>query len=77
MPARKRQSIVPDYLVNIPVDGPVRPLWYGLKTLHYGPSTYPESAARCQAVGRRAMALPTEYANKARRADRTFCNTPV
>ena len=30
-----------------------------------------------QLVGRRALALPTEYANKARHADRTYCRTPV
>ena len=48
-----------------------------LKTLHYGSSTYGEEKNRCNAVARRARALPAEYATKARHVDRRYCDTPV
>ena len=55
--------------------GPERLLLFEVKTLHYGPSTYPASAQRCHAVARRAAALPADYANKASRVDRDYCGT--
>jgi len=66
---RKRQGLVPDFLIHAPFDGPERPLLMELKTLHYSTGTYPTRDARCHAVLRRANALPAEYANKARRVD--------
>ena len=77
MPVRKRQAIVPDFLIHAPIEGPERPLLFELKTLHYGHTTYPRSEARCHAVERRALALPAEYATKAREVDRRYCGTPV
>ena len=74
-PRRKRQGLVPDLLLHVPVDGPERPLLYELKTLHYGSSTYVGEDRRCEAVARRARALPGEYAAKAREADRTYCGS--
>ena len=47
-----------------------------MKTLHFGSSTYPTGMRRCAAVERRALALPGEYARKARQVDRKFCGTP-
>ena len=76
LPARKRQGLVPDFLFTLAVDGPERELLFELKTLHAGPSTYGVSHHRCEAVGRRARALPAEYAAKARQVDRQFCGTP-
>ena len=76
MPARKRQGLVPDFLLWAAFDGPERPLLFELKTLHYGRTTYPQhDMARCGAVARRANALATEYATKAREVDRRFCGT--
>ena len=73
MPVRKRQGMVPDFLFTLPFDGPERDLLFELKTLHYGTSTYPNTQDRCSAVARRALALPGEYAKKARRLDAEFC----
>ena len=75
MHLRKRQGLVPDFLVHAALDGPERPLLFELKTLHYGSSTYTPAEARCHAVATRASALPAEYTNKARMVDRRFCNT--
>ena len=75
-PARKRQGIVPDFVMYANWDGPERPCLLELKTLHFGASTYRDDARRCEAVARRARALPNEYAAKARAADRNFCATP-
>ena len=75
MPPRKRQGMVPDFIFNIALDGPERELLFELKTLHVGTSTYRGSDHRCAAVAQRARALPAEYAAKARRVDRQFCNT--
>lgn len=72
---RKRQGLVPDFLVHAPFDGPERPLLFELKTLHYGVSTYGDHEARCHAVNRRANRLPAEYASKARGVDRKYCGT--
>ena len=72
---RKRQGLVPDFLAHAPWDGPERPLLLELKTLHYGSSTYGDNAARCGAVARRANALPSEYAAKARTTDQMYCAT--
>ena len=78
LPLRKRQGLVPDFLVCAAFEGPERPLLFELKTLHYGRSTYrPQGMPRCGAVARRAGALPTEYASKAREIDRRFCGTPA
>ena len=76
MHLRKRQGLVPDFLVHVAVDGPERPLLFELKTLHYGSSTYTDGETRCLAVARRAQALPREYAGKAREVDSSFCGTP-
>eukprot|EP00973_Karenia_brevis_P037285 5140068-Karenia_brevis.AAC.1 len=46
-----------------------------LKTLHYGSSTYNSGPRRCEAVARRARALPAEYADKARKVDQEYCGT--
>ena len=72
-PARKRQGLVPDMMVTVPVDGPERALLYEVKTLHFGTSTYGHDTKRREAVARRARALPQEYANKARHVDKKFC----
>ena len=74
-PLRKRQGLVPDFLLHAGIDGPERPLLLELKMLHHGSSTYPASARRCEATARRARQLPTEYAAKATRVDRQFCET--
>jgi hypothetical protein len=75
LPARKRQGLVPDFAFTLALDGPERELLFELKTLHAGPSTYGHSAHRCEAVARRARALPAEYAAKARHVDQQFCGT--
>ena len=75
MPVRKRQGLVPDFLAHVALDGPERPLLLELKTLHYGSSTYPGGTDRCGAVAKRARALPSEYAAKARGADQKYCGT--
>ena len=75
IPARKRQGLVPDLIFTLALDGPERELLFELKTLHAGPSTYGGCRHRCEAVARRARALPAEYANKARLVDRRFCHT--
>jgi len=74
-PVRKRQGLVPDFMVYADIDGAERALLMELKTLHYGTSTYPNAERRCEAVARRARALPAEYAAKAARADRQYCGT--
>ena len=77
-PIRKRQGLVPDFLVYAAIDGPERALLLELKTLHHGVSTYVQGQppqARCAAVARRARALPAEYAAKAVQVDRKYCNT--
>ena len=68
--------MVPDFMIQVDWDGPEQPTLFELKTLHYGTSTYPRGERRCEAVARRAEALPAEYATKAREADRRFCGTP-
>jgi len=75
MPLRKRQGLVPDFMFHLALDGPERGLLFELKTLHYGRSTYDAGPGRCDAVARRAGALPAEYSGKARRLDRTYCGT--
>ena len=74
---RKRQGLVPDFLFTVALDGPERELLFELKTLHVGTSTYSDANHRCEAVARRARALPGEYAAKARRIDQQFCDTPA
>ena len=73
--ARKRQGLVPDFLITAPVDGPERSLLYEVKCLHFGSSTYRADTQRCEAVARRARALPAEYGKKAREVDNRFCET--
>eukprot|EP00973_Karenia_brevis_P005966 811273-Karenia_brevis.AAC.1 len=47
-----------------------------LKTLHFGSSTYPAGAdERCQAVNRRARALPAEMRTKAQHLDVRYCGS--
>jgi len=68
---------VPDLELQLQWDGagPERQLLFEFKTLHLGPSTYPCAEGRCQAVKRRAKALPTEYARKARLVDEKYIGT--
>ena len=77
MPARKRQGLVPDFLVSCRATrgGPVQETLAELKTLHYGTSTYPASELRCRAVGRRAATIEAEYLGKARSLDRQWLGT--
>ena len=70
--ARKRQGLVPDFMLYADIDGPHR----GLKTLHYGSSTYPSDERRCNAASKRARAIPAEYAAKTTRVDTVYCGTP-
>ena len=72
---RQRQGMVPDFLIHVDWDGTERPTLFELKTLHHGSTTYPSAGRRCEAVARRARALPSEYLGKAREADRRFCGT--
>ena len=77
-PVRKRQGLVPDFMVHANFAGPGHPevpALLELKTLHFGSSTYPVGARRCEAVARRARALPGEYAGKARAIDQKYCGT--
>ena len=71
-PKRKRQGLVPDFLVYAP-EGPNRTCLMELKTLHFGTSTYPLSATRCEAVRVRAGAIGGENAAK---VDERYCGTP-
>ena len=73
-PKRKRQGMVPDFLVFAP-EGPSQACLAELKTLHYGSSTYPTTARRCEAVQNRAGRIPGEYAAKARAIDTQYCGT--
>ena len=78
LPTRKRQGLVPDLRMRLQWDdaGPQQDLLLEVKTLHVGSTTYPSSAAaRCSAVFRRAGAIPSEYASKARKVDRDYCGT--
>ena len=77
MPSRKRQGLVPDFLFNLPLDGPERKILFELKALHYGSTTYPASRERCEAVACRARTLHREYADTARTLDRKCCRTPA
>ena len=81
-PLRKRQGLVPDFAIALPVVGQspsdaVDEL-FELKTLHYGTTTYPDAVANARggAVNRRADALPGQTANKARQLDERHCGTP-
>ena len=70
--ARKRQGLVPDFLITAPVDGPGRSLLYEVKCLHFGSSTYRADTQRCEAVARIARALPAKYGKKARGGGQPF-----
>jgi hypothetical protein len=72
----KRQGLVPDFMVYADWGGPERACLLELKTLHFGRSTYGNESRRCEAVARRARALPGEYATKARIIDSRYCDTP-
>ena len=81
-PMRKRQGLVPDFVVALPQAGqnPSEAVdeLFELKTLHHGTTTYPAAVApRSRAVDRRSDALPGEQATKARRLDQRFCGTQV
>ena len=80
-PMRKRQGLVPDFAIALPVEGQspndaVDEL-FELKTLHFGSSTYPVATAdsRGGAVNRRAGALPAQAATRARQLDERFSHT--
>ncbi len=66
---RKRQGLVPDFLVHASWGWPEQPTLMMLKTFHHGSSTYAVDAGR-------SHALPGECANKARRLDRQLCSIP-
>ena len=55
-PARKRQGLVPDFAIALPAEGcaPTDAVdeLFELKTLHFGPSTYPEAVADSSGAGR-------------------------
>ena len=76
---RQRQSMVPDFKFEMPVEvggnraGRASALGE-LKTITFCPSYFPEGA-RKRGVEIRADALPAEYARKARNADRDYCDT--
>ena len=72
---RKRQGLIPDFMLYTSWDGPEQPCLMELKTLHFGTSTYAPDTRRCEAVARRARTLPNEYAAKARDTDRKYCGT--
>ena len=75
---RKRQGMVPDFVVSLPRDGSDAEAEYlfELKTLHVGATTYPLGLQeRCAAVAKRAEALPAQYVAHARRLDRRYCGT--
>ena len=80
-PLRKRQGLVPDFAIALPVEGQSQSdaadELFELKTLHYGHTTYPDAAAdsRGGAVIRRADGLPARAAAKARQLDAQFCGT--
>ena len=81
-PARKRQGLVPDFIIALPESGQsptdAHDELFELKTLHHGTSTYPGSlTSRCGAVNRRSGALPGEAAAKARLIDTRYCGTPA
>ena len=71
LPLRKRQGIVPDFLVSCHAAPAalLRATLVELKTLHFGSSTYPATEQRCGAVARRAGTIMAEYLQKARALD--------
>ena len=75
-PRRKRQGLVPDFMVYERSQGMELPCFIELKTLHFGSSTYPLNLqSRCEAVARRAAGLHGEYCEKARSVDTSYCET--
>jgi len=72
-PQRKRQGLVPDYLVTLPQG--LESLME-LKVIGRGPSHYASGdVSRCHAVAARAQAIPTEYRRKALRLDHQLCHS--
>ena len=80
-PLRKKQGIVPDFLIALPSDGQLAAdatdELFELKALHHGSSTYPQDLAdtRGGAVNRRAAGLPSQTVAKAKRLDTQLCGT--
>ena len=73
MPRRKRQGLVPDFLIGVPGGGDVL---MELKVISGGQSRYGGGhVARCHAVAERAREIPAEYATKAKELDHRFCGT--
>ena len=77
LPTRQRQGLVPDLELTLQWNGagPERQLLFEFKTLHHFASTYCVTDGRCQAVNKRAKALPGEYSRKARTVDSKYCET--
>ncbi len=74
IPQRKRQGLVPDFMIGLPDGGDVLA---ELKVMSAVPSRYTiGNVARCRAAAERARAIPAEYAAKALVIDRRFCGTP-
>ena len=73
-PKRKRQGLVPDFLIALPEPGQspgdACDELFELKTLHFGSTTYPAQSGR--AVDRRAEAIPAQMNAKARQLDQRF-----
>ena len=75
---RKRQSIVPDMRITIPVEGNLVPSLHEIKIISSSKTRYfPQRAGQkaVRAVDKRAGELPVEYLTKARNTDRAYCGT--
>ena len=71
VPKRKRQGLVPDYLVTLPQGFETL---LELKVIGGGPSHYVNGGvSRCRAVAARARAIPQEYRSKALALDHRHC----
>ena len=73
-PVRKRQGLVPDFLVTLPQG---MEALMELKVIGQGPSHYSrENVSRGSAVAARAESIPQEYRSKALRLDNQHCGVP-
>lgn len=75
MPARKRQGMVPDFMMLM--DGH-RQVLLELKTVHQGRTWYNSTTVkkRCGAIEKRASRVGPDYTAKARKADAKYNGTP-
>ena len=73
-PGRKRQGLVPDFLVTLPQGFEAL---FELKVIGMGPSHYQTGdVSRGHAVATRARDIPQEYRRKALRLDHQHCGAP-